>query len=158
MKKRKKKYFSRKFQVVHGQHLLFFKHFLFLALLSFGGITLLYGLKNYRPLKLDKPFTHKEASDLKGLRVKILNASGEPDLPYLLAEKLRRNNIIPFIERAAGQNVNSRTVIIHRSGKFSYIKGLSEYIDCDTIMTKLDQNDSVEAIIIVGKDLRTLRK
>lgn len=159
MKRRKKKYFSRKFQAIHREDFFFIKHFLFLAALAFGGITLLYGFKNHQLIKPDhRGEDKKENNSLAGLRVRILNSSGEPDLPLLLADKLKKKDVIPVIERLPGQNLRSPTVIIHRAGKLSCIKKLGNYIECETVITKIDQNDTVDAIIIIGRDLRTLRK
>lgn len=159
MKRRKKKYFSRKFQVIHHQDFFFIKHFLFMAALALGGITLLYGLKNYQLIKPDhRAEDKKENKSLAGLRVRILNASGESDLPQLLADKLKNNDVIAVIERLPGQNLRSPTVIIHRTGKLARIKKLGDYLGCQTVITKIDPNDTVDAIVIIGKDLRTLRK
>jgi|WetSurMetagenome_2_1015567.scaffolds.fasta_scaffold434080_2 hypothetical protein len=159
MRKKRKKYIVRKFQNTRYRDNFLFKNFIFLALMTFSIIFLLYGLKNYREVDNYSLVGGKNATaEVAGLRVRILNSSGEQDLTELLALKLRDNDIIPIIEKLPGQYSNTPTMVINRSGDTARIEKLARLINCGTMVSKVERDDTVDAIIIIGKDLRTLRK
>ncbi len=159
MRKRRKKYIVRKFQNSRYRDNFLFKNFIFLALMTFSIIFLLYGLKNYREVdNYSLAGAKNTTAEVAGLRVRLLNSSGEQDLTELLAAKLRESNVIPIIEKLPGQYSNTPTMVINRSGETARIEKLALLVNCGNIVTKIERDDTVDAIIIIGKDMRTLRK
>ena len=159
MTRKRKKKIIRRFQATRYRETFLFKNFIFLALLTFSVIFLLYGLKNYREID-SYPLVgaKKVTGDVTGLRVRLLNSSGESDLTELLASKLKEYGITPVIEKVPGQYSPTPTMVINRSGDSEKIAKLASIIGCTNIVAKVEHNDMVDAVIIIGKDLRSLRK
>ncbi|MDD5258427.1 MAG: LytR C-terminal domain-containing protein [bacterium] len=159
MTRKRKKKIIRRFQATRYRETFLFKIFIFLALLTFSVIFLLYGLKNYREID-SYPLVgaKKVTGDVTGLRVRLLNSSGESDLTELLASKLKEYGITPVIEKVPGQYSPTPTMVINRSGDSEKIAKLASIIGCTNIVAKVEHNDMVDAVIIIGKDLRSLRK
>lgn len=159
MTKKRKKKIIRRFQATRYRETFIFKNFIFLALLTFSVIFLLYGLKNYREIDNYAQVGSKEISnDVTGMRVRLLNSSGEADLTELLATKLKEQGVTPVIEKTPGQYSPTPTMVINRSGDSEKVAKLASIIGCTNIAAKVEHNDIVDAVIIIGKDLRTLRK
>ncbi|MBI5555836.1 MAG: LytR C-terminal domain-containing protein [Elusimicrobia bacterium] len=159
MTRKRKKKIIRKFQARRYRETFLFKNFIFLALMTFSVIFLLYGLKNYREIdSYSLGAAKKVAGEVAGLRVRLLNSSGESDLTDLLAGKLRESSVIPVIEKLPGQYSPTPTMVINRSGDSEKIAKLASLIGCNNIVSKVERNDTVDAVIIIGQDLRVLRK
>ena len=128
-------------------------------MLTFTVIFLLSALKNYRELDNFSAGGGKKVSeDLSGFRVRILNSSGDQELTELLAGKLKGYNAEPVIEKLPGEYSSTPTMIINRSGDTVRVQKLASLLNCNNIVTKIESNDNVDAIVIIGKDLRTLRE
>ena len=159
MTRKRKRNIIRKFQATRYRETFLFKNFIFLALVTFSVIFLLYGLKNYREIDTYSLVGAKKmAGDVTGMRVRLLNSSGEADLTELLAGKLKEYGITPVIEKLPGQYSPTPTMVINRSGDSEKIAKLASIIGCNNIVAKVEHNDIVDAVIIIGKDLRILRK
>lgn len=159
MRRKRRKYIVRKFQTTRYRESFLFKNFIFLVMLTFTVIFLLSALKNYRELdNYGLGSAKKTSEDLSGFRVRILNSSGDPDLADLLAAKLKEYNVEPLIERLPGEYSRTPTMIINRSGDANRVQKLASLLNCSNVVSKIERNDNVDAIIIIGKDLRTLRR
>lgn len=158
MRRKRKKYIVRKFQTTPYRDSFILKNLFLGLLLTLSLLFFLHGFNKYRNNNSVVPSAKTSSQPIGEIRVRILNSSGQSDLAELLANKLKENDIIPIVEKLPGKYSSTPTLIINRSGNGAKVKKLAEIIGCDNVTSKVERNDNVDAIVIIGADLRSLRK
>ena len=91
-----------------------------------------------------------------GLRIEILNGSGEKGIAKKVARALRVKGVDVFRVDNADSFEYSETILIARSRREDLTE-FGESLGCKNVMEQLQEESLVDATLIIGADIRELR-